>query len=251
MAAQVPPPQPTNAQRARRFLLYGFIISIALHILIGPYLQIRQQPPEPEKVSVIKRDRIPTPPPTPKPTPKPTPTPPPTPPPKETPPPHTPEPEKPKIKINSAKTNSNKGLSSEAANSHTTGSVNGVPQGTSTSAAAVAPTVSTAPPAPPPPPTPTPKTCPVPNAPPHVVSAAQVDTPEMAQRQGISGEVSVLIDLDVNSKMVSAPVIQKSPSIVLNKAAIEAARESKFQTEVKDCTPLASKYIFVVEFQSQ
>jgi len=37
----------------------------------------------------------------------------------------------------------------------------------------------------------------------------------------------------------------------LNKAAIDAAQRSRFQTEIKNCKPQASKYVFIVEFQSQ
>jgi hypothetical protein len=168
VAAQVPPPNanaPTTAERARRFLLYGFALSLLIHVIVAPFLTIKTPEPDPEKVTVIKRDRMPTPPPTPKPTPKPTPTPIPTPPPK-TPPPqkNTPEPSKPKLKINTAHTNSHNGQSSEAANTHTEGSTNGVPSGTTTAAAAAPVSAATNPPAPPPPPTPTPPSCKVPNA---------------------------------------------------------------------------------------
>jgi len=256
--AVTPPPKPnanaqTSAQRVRQFLLYGFGISIIIHLLVGPFLQIKTSQPEPDKVSVIKRDVVPTPPPTPPPTPKPTPTPPPTPPPKQTPPPvkHTPEPEKPKIKINTAKTNSHNGQQSEAANTHTEGSINGVPQGTTTAEAATAVPAATAAPAPPTPvPTKAP-TCAVPNASPKTIEIAEPETPQIAQQQGITGEVTVQIELDDKSHLVGNPIVTKSPSSILNQAAINAAKHSRYQTEIKDCVPQAAKYLFVVDFQSQ
>jgi TonB family protein len=252
VAAKPPKTPLTSAQRSRNFLLYGIAISLALHLLAGPFLQIKNPQQEEEKVSVIKRDVVPTPPPTPPPTPKPTPTPVPTPPPKITPPPHTPEPEKPKIKINTLKTNAHNGQSSEAANTHTEGSVNGVPQGTTTAAAAAPVPASTNPPAPPPPPpTPTKPACAVPNAQPKTIEVAEPETPQIAQQQGITGEVTVQIELDEKSHLVGNPVVTKSPSSVLNQAAINAAKHSRYQTEIKDCVPQAAKYLFVVEFQSQ
>ena len=90
--------------------------------------------------------------------------------------------------------------------------------------------------------------CPVPNAYPRVVKAADVKAPPAAIAQGISGEVWVLISLDEHSQLVGTPVIQKSPSVILNKAAIEAAQASTYQTEIRDCAPIAEKYIFRVEF---
>ncbi|GAC1537621.1 MAG: hypothetical protein NVS2B17_10500 [Candidatus Velthaea sp.] len=257
MASNAPQSPPTTTQRVRNFLAYGFLLSIALHLLIGPLVKFQKTQVEEEKVSVIKRDVIPTPVPTPPPTPKPTPTPPPTPPPKSTPPPekHTPTPEQPKIKINTAKTTSTKGTGTEASNTHTAGSTNGVPLGTSTATATTpVPVQTAAPTAAPPPPTPTPTkppSCAVPNAPATTTNAVSPDTPPIAQQQGITGVVNVLVSLDETSHLVGPPKIQSSPSSVLNSAAISAARQSTFRTEIKDCKPVAATYIFAVEFNNQ
>jgi len=72
----------------------------------------------------------------------------------------------------------------------------------------------------------------------------------MAQRQGIFGDVQVLVTLDQQSQIVGSPSILRSPSIILNRAAIDAARASTFQTEIRNCVPLAAQYIFVVVFQA-
>jgi TonB family protein len=101
----------------------------------------------------------------------------------------------------------------------------------------------------PPTPPPTPS-CAVPNADAKTTNAVQAETPPIAQQQGISGEVTVVVSLDETSKLVSATV-QKSPSALLNNAAVNAAKASKFQTRIVNCKPVADSYRFIVEFQSQ
>jgi TonB family protein len=246
-------PVPTT-DRAKNFLLYGFAISIVLHLIFGPFVKMQNtqaQEDQPQKVTVV---RVPTPPPTPPPTPTPKPTLPPTPPPKATPPPQqTPAPQQPKIKINTQKTESKSNTGpTETTNKYTTGNTQGIPQGQGTSAPS---TSAPAPPAPPtqaptPKPTPTPQSCARPNVPATTLHAIEPDTPAMAQSQGISGTVQVIVALDESSHIVSTS-IGSSPSAVLNQAALQAARQSTFQTEIKDCKPIAARYLFSVDFSSQ
>jgi TonB family protein len=253
---KTPMPPPRTADRAKNFLLYGFAISIALHLIFGPFLKFKNtQTSEeaPQKVTVV---RVPTPPPTPPPTPTPHPTLPPTPPPKQTPPPQqTPAPQQPKIKINTQKTESktNSGPS-EATNKYTTGNTQGVPQGQGTAAPSTAapatPAPPTAPPTATPKPTPTPLACARPNVAATTLHPVEPDTPPMAQSQGISGTVQVVVSLNADSRVVGTRV-QSSPSTLLNSAALSAARQSTFQTEIRDCKPIAADYIFSVEFNSQ
>ena len=249
-----PKPPVVTAERAKNFLFYGFALSIVLHAIVGPFVKFgntQAEEDQPQKVTVV---RVPTPPPTPPPTPTPKPTPPPTPPPKQTPPPvQTPAPQQPKIKINTLKTTtkSNSGPT-ETTNKYTTGNTQGIPQGEGTAAPS---TAAPATPAPPPPtptpkPTPTPLSCARPNVPATTLHAMEPDTPAMAQAQGIQGTVQVIVSLDVTSHIVGTR-IQSSPSAVLNQAALSAARQSTFQTEIRDCKPIAADYIFSVDFQSQ
>ncbi|HEY0613206.1 MAG TPA: energy transducer TonB [Candidatus Elarobacter sp.] len=250
--ASTPPPVGT-AERAKNFLAYGFALSIVLHLIAGPFLKFERTQAEedqPQKVTVV---RVPTPPPTPPPTPTPHPTPPPTPPPKQTPPPQqTPAPQQPKIKINTAKTESRGATTTERTNQYTTGNTQGIPQGQGTSAPSTAPPATAAPAtaAPTPRPTPTPATCARPNVPATTIRAVEPDTPALAQQQGISGTVQVIVSLDATSRVTSTRV-QSSPSSVLNSAALSAARQSTFQTEIRDCKPIAADYIFTVDFSSQ
>ncbi|MGD0052624.1 MAG: energy transducer TonB [Vulcanimicrobiaceae bacterium] len=244
-----PPKQPPNPTvvRTRNFLAYGFIISIALHLVFGPFVKFKNSQTTEEAPQHVTVVHVPTPPPTPKPTPTPHPTPPPTPPP-NTPPPQTPAPPQPKIKINTLKLNSKSSGPSEVANKYTTGNTAGIPQGNGTGppVAAVAATPAPATPVP----TPTPLACARPNVPAGTVHTVEPDTPAMAQQQGISGTVQVQVSLDEHSKIIGLK-IYSSPSSLLNPAALAAARQSTFQTEIKDCKPIAEDYLFSVEFDSQ
>ncbi|HTD33827.1 MAG TPA: energy transducer TonB, partial [Candidatus Elarobacter sp.] len=109
---------------------------------------------------------------------------------------------------------------------------------------------STKPPTPTPTPTATPQQCANPNVPATTLNAAQPDTPAIAQQQNISGTVQVIVSLDASSNVIGTKV-QSSPSAILNSAALSAARQSKFQTEIRDCKPIAADYIFSVDFTSQ
>jgi TonB family protein len=242
-----PPASPTD--RAKNFLLYGFVISLALHLILGPFFKAPHTQAEEETPQKVQISKIPTPPPTPPPTPTPKPTPPPTPPPKETPPPkQTPSPKQPAIKINTLKTKSDHSSTTEVANTHVQGNTQGIPQGEGTG-----PPVPSAPPAtaaPPPPPTPKPLSCARPNVQPGTDRAVEPDMPAMAQQMGITGDVTVDISLDENNHIVAATV-ESSPSKILNSAAITAAKQSTFHTEIKDCKPVAATYRFVVTFASQ
>jgi uncharacterized protein len=89
--------------------------------------------------------------------------------------------------------------------------------------------------------------CARPNVAARVVRPVEPDIPALAQQQGIEGTVQVVVSLDENSRVTSAS-IQTSPSAVLNQAALAAARASSFQAEIRDCRPIAAKYLYTVEF---
>lgn len=91
------------------------------------------------------------------------------------------------------------------------------------------------------------QSCARPNVPAMVVRAVNADIPLMAQQQGISGNVQVMVSLDASSHVIGTRIMS-SPSAILNNAALTAARESTYQTEVRDCVPIASYFIFTVQF---
>jgi TonB family protein len=241
--------------RARNFLAYGFAISVAVHLTVLPLVRaertVAQEPPPPD---VVYRTKLPTPPPTPRPTPTPAPTPRPTPPPREQ--RQTPAPQSRRLLVHAPRqTAQHHGGASEPANDRTRGAIDGVPGGTQSTAPAPAyapaapaawadvPTVT-------PRPTPTPLSCARPDVPATTLRALEPDTPPLAQQQGITGTVSVVVSLDARSRVIATRV-QSSPSAVLDAAALAAARGSQFKTEVKNCEPVAADYLFSVDFTAR
>jgi TonB family protein len=145
------------------------------------------------------------------------------------------------------------GGSAEPPNTHTAGDPNAAPAPAGTPAARAIDAEAPAPvaiPAATPKPTPTPLSCARPNVAATTVRPLEPDTPAVAQQQGISGVVQVVVSLDAQSRVVGTR-IQTSPSAVLNQAALAAARGSQFRTEVRNCEPVAADYIFSVDFTAQ
>ncbi|HEY0615868.1 MAG TPA: energy transducer TonB [Candidatus Elarobacter sp.] len=89
--------------------------------------------------------------------------------------------------------------------------------------------------------------CVVPTFPAYVVHAAPVDTPPMAQQQGIGGTVHVVVSLDADGH-VTGVRIQDSPSALLNNPSLFAARNSTYHPAVKDCVPVPSLYVFQADY---
>jgi len=83
-----------------------------------------------------------------------------------------------------------------------------------------------------------------------MVNAVQPQTPPIAQQQGITGEVTVVVTLDAQSQLVSAAISQ-SPSALLDNAALAAARASTYQTEIVNCKPVGDSFRLLIEFQAQ
>ena len=93
--------------------------------------------------------------------------------------------------------------------------------------------------------------CPIPDRPARVLFAVPASTPPLAQQQGIFGEVTVGIELDDASHLVSATIVT-SPAQVLNSAALDATRASFFESPVRNCAYVALKSSrFMVEFSRQ
>lgn len=237
--------------KLRAFLTIGFIGSIALHLLAGPFVHVPRTATTPEPARIIHLDRAhptPAPLPTPKPTPRPTENP--------TPSPRThPARSKPSVRhrINIQMAHQSSNTSSgehQAALGDTPGtftpgeSVDGPP------ANGIGPQATSAPE-----PTPTPThipvaTCATPNVAARTTSIVQPDTPPIAAQQGLTGEAEVIVALDEHSRVVNAR-LRHSTNAVFNAAALVSARETMYQTEVRDCKPIAAEYLFVVEFASQ
>jgi TonB family protein len=230
---------------ARKLLVYGFAISLVLHLLVLPFVRAlptaSASEPEPR---ILVRTRVPTPPPIPYPTPTPAQTPRPTTRPLQPTRPGAPHAHQ--VKIVTQRVEPSAGGAAEPPHQNLGGDGPDVSNATPAAAApsVAPPAAATATPMP------TPLSCARPDVPAVTLHAAEPDTPIIAQQQGISGTVSVVVSLDAQSRVV-ATRIQSSPSAALNAAALAAARGSHFRTEIKDCAPVAADYIFSVEFSSQ
>jgi TonB family protein len=240
-------------KQTRNFLAYGFALSVAVHLVVLPFVHPQATIAEDEHVDTFHVDHhLPTPPPTPRPTPTPKPTEHPTPPPHATTPPQPAQPHVISVHVQRQDAHPHGGPA-EPSNAHATGEPHGIADATATDAPAN-PAPSAAPPAPlptaTPRPTPTPLSCARPNVAATTLRPSPPDTPALAQQQGITGTVQVVVSLDAQSRVVGARV-QTSPSAVLNQAALTAARESQFRTEIRNCEPVAADYIFSVDFTSQ
>jgi protein TonB len=246
---QNPPPLPAPivkpVDRARNYLVWGFGLSILIHLIGAPLISNlryhEQQQPDDTKVSISKKAKIvvPTPPPTPPPTPTP-------PPPKSTPPPQksTPPPQPRPLKLNIPKTTADKSANSVPAYvPPKTGSENGAPQAQGT-APAVAST-------PAPTPMPTKPSCSQPHVDPTTKNAVLPDYPEIAREQGASGTAEVKVTLDANGAVLAASIQQGTGSKVLDDAAIVAAKASTFSPEIDNCQPVGGVYLFRADFTPQ
>jgi TonB family protein len=89
--------------------------------------------------------------------------------------------------------------------------------------------------------------CESPNAGAKVIRPEVPQIPPMAQQQGISGRVEVVVSLNADSRVVGTK-IRSSASAILNPSALAAARNSTYQTRIVDCVPVAADYIFSVVY---
>jgi len=96
---------------------------------------------------------------------------------------------------------------------------------------------------------PFPTTCAQPNARARTLHAEAPDYP-LAARGLRSGQVVVLVRLDQHSRVYDARIFRSS-NAVFNRAALGAAVLSTYQTEVRDCRPVAADYLFGVDFSER
>lgn len=227
-------------KQSNRFLIAGFAFSVALHVVLGPFAHLdRTRAVAEEEVPSLAIDRAPPSPPPSKPTPAPHPAP-------------TAAASHVHPSIHTLSATARGGTApAEPPNRYATGGrPDDAPGGIASAAPVIAVTAAPPPSASPAPvPTATLLTCARPNVPAETMRAAQPDMPALAQQQGISGDVAVVVSLDAQSRIVAARV-QSSPSVLLDAAALGAARGSVFRTEVRDCRPVAADYVFTVEFTS-
>jgi TonB family protein len=221
---------------SKRFLLYGFAISLLVHGTLGPLVEWKPQAlgtPEPlESVTITTMPH------TPEPSPVPTQS--------STPSPAKPRPRKvaqflPHLpKTSAEKANSESGQSS----SNTVGSPEGIPQANADTGppATLAPTLA---------PTPMKPACAVPKAPAAATYKATPEMPEIARQAGASGTAQILVNLDDSGRVVSASIYTSTRNSALDNAALQAAQQSRYSPAIDNCAKTAGSYLYIVTFENQ
>ena len=96
-------------------------------------------------------------------------------------------------------------------------------------------------------PTDTPKPqCSVPYAPARVIDAITPTAPEDADAQ--TGTAQVRVDLAPTGAVVHAAIYRSAGNMLLDQAALRAARSSTYRAETKDCALVGGSYLFTVDF---
>jgi protein TonB len=97
-------------------------------------------------------------------------------------------------------------------------------------------------------PTPTPKpACSAPDIAAKTLVTQSADRPENADVY--TGTAKVQVDLDASGNVVGASIYQSTGSMELDRAAVAAARASRYAPEERDCKNVSGSYLFVVDFQ--
>ena len=93
-----------------------------------------------------------------------------------------------------------------------------------------------------------PTICEARSAPASATYTAAAELPPMAKTLSLSGQTLVQVNLDPNGAIIDTLVAKTSGVPLLDRAALAAAQASSFQPEIRDCSPVAGSYLFVVDF---
>lgn len=81
-----------------------------------------------------------------------------------------------------------------------------------------------------------------------VTDAAPADLPAISAGQNVTGIAEVRIVLDPAGRLTEQTVLASSGNPWLDRAALTAARQSKYRAEVSACAPVGAAYALVVDF---
>jgi hypothetical protein len=90
-----------------------------------------------------------------------------------------------------------------------------------------------------------PSECLIANVTPKTLTYGPVATPRNVRG---TYQIQVLIEVNADSSLANA-TIRRSTLHDLDALALDATRTSTFQTEIRNCQPVAAKYVYIVEFQ--
>ncbi len=81
-----------------------------------------------------------------------------------------------------------------------------------------------------------------------VAAAAPAVLPTIAASQNITGVTAVRVTLDRRGTLTGASVLGSSGNPWLDRAALSAARLSRFTPEMRNCERVGGEYAFLVDF---
>lgn len=73
-------------------------------------------------------------------------------------------------------------------------------------------------------------------------------TPTIAAEQGVSGTSVVKIDLNAHGNLVAQSLFSSSGNRLLDNAALQSARMSRYTSETRNCEYVAGTYLYTVEY---
>jgi len=90
--------------------------------------------------------------------------------------------------------------------------------------------------------------CSDPNAEAKTLVAVAPDATSSAYDTGANVTALIKVDLDATGRVTGVSVYRSSGTLELDRAALEAARESTYAPELRDCQAVPGSYLFKVEF---
>jgi TonB family protein len=89
------------------------------------------------------------------------------------------------------------------------------------------------------------RTCVMPDRPPSIANAAEAEYPDLERTVGMGYFiVTVAVIIGQAGNVLKTTVLQSSSNVLIDGAAIQAARKSTYAPEIRDCKPVTASYIF-------
>jgi len=96
-------------------------------------------------------------------------------------------------------------------------------------------------------PTDTPRpACATPNVAAHAIDAVTAEAPDGLEGQ--AGTTQVMVTLSAGGGVVGTSIYRSAGNLLMDRAALAAARASTFAPEIRDCQPVGGSYLFTVQF---
>lgn len=73
--------------------------------------------------------------------------------------------------------------------------------------------------------------------------------PDDARPGGFTGTAKVKVDLDASGNVIHTSIYESTGSMELDRAAIDAAQQSRYAPEERGCKNVSGSYLFTVDFQ--